>query len=217
MRALIKIMLILVAIFVTIFIFGRVLGILTLENIRFILTEAAKVEIAYLVMVVIILLFADIILSIPTLTVIILAGYFLGFPLAVLSSYIGMASALFTAYFISRKWGERAIAWVVKDEAERADMRDTFSRNGPAMILLSRAAPMVPEVCACLAGATGMKLGRYMLFFTLSTLPYACIAAYAGSISSVDDPKPAIFAMLFLYALLWGGWAWFRRYKITIS
>lgn len=209
-------MLILMGIFITIFIFGRILGILTTDNVRFILEEAARVETAYLVMVVIALLFADVILSVPTLTVILLAGYFLGFPLALLSSYIGIASALFSAYFISTVWGERAMAWVVKDEAERSDMRDTFARNGPMMIILSRAAPMVPEVTACLAGATGMGFGRYMLYFTISTLPYIAIAAYAGSISSVDDPAPAIYAMLFLYAILWGGWLLFRRHQKSI-
>lgn len=217
MKGLIKIMLILMGIFIAIFILGRVLGILTTDNVRFILEQAAQVETAYLVMVVIALLFADVILSVPTLTVILLAGYFLGFPLALLSSYIGIASALFSAYFISTIGGERAMAWLVKDEVKRADMRDTFARNGPVMIILSRAAPMVPEVTACLAGAMGMGFGRYMLYFTISTLPYIAIAAYAGSISSVDDPAPAIYAMLFLYAILWGGWLLFRRHKITIS
>ncbi len=78
------------------------------------------------------------------------------------------------------------------------------------MILLARAAPIVPEVTACMAGATKMPVLRYLLFFTLSTLPYVLIAAYAGSISSVESPQPAIYAALFLYGVLGMGWYAFR-------
>lgn len=79
------------------------------------------------------------------------------------------------------------------------------------MIMLSRAVPIVPEVTACMAGVTRMPIARYFLFFFLSTVPYVVIAAYAGSISSIESPQPAIFAALFLYAVLWVGWFIFRR------
>ena len=70
---------------------------------------------------------------------------------------------------------------------------------------------MLPEITACMAGFTKMAPHRYSLFFALSSLPYVLIAAYAGSISSIEDPKPAIYAALGLYAVLWTGWFLFRR------
>ena len=89
-------------------------------------------------------------------------------------------------------------------------MIDAFHRNGPAMIMLSRAAPIVPELTACMAGATRMNLSLYGVFFAVGTVPYVLIAAYAGSISSVSNPQPAIYAALFLYLTLWIGWYAFR-------
>ena len=99
----------------------------------------------------------------------------------------------------------------MKDPQDRLEMGETFVRNGPVMIILSRAAPMVPEVTACMAGVTAMPYFRYAAFFTLGTLPYALIASYAGSISSLTSPQPAIYATLLLYGVLWTGWLLFRR------
>lgn len=211
MKPLIKVMLLLGALFACTFILGRVLGILTVENVKIWLEQASQVDPYWLAGTVILLLFIDLFVAVPTLTITILAGFFLGFPLGALSAFTGMALAAFCGYAISWKWGEKPIAFLVKDEADRDEMKEAFQRSGPVMIALSRAAPMVPEVTACMAGATKMNLMRYAGFFILSTFPYALIAAYAGSISSADSPQPAIFAALGLYAVLWCGWYLFRR------
>lgn len=103
------------------------------------------------------------------------------------------------------------LRFLVREEVERDELKAAFQRSGPVMIMLSRAAPIVPEVTACMAGATQMPLGHYLIFFLIGTFPYIAIAAYAGSISSVDSPQPAIYAALLLYAVLWLGWFLFRR------
>ena len=211
MKPLLKVMLILGSLFALTFIAGRVLGILTVENVKEWLELAASVDPLWLALTVIALLFIDLFVAVPTLTITILAGYFLGFPAGATAAFVGMSAAAFCGYGISRVWGDRPIAFLVRDEKDRQDMAETFQRNGPVMILLSRAAPIVPEVTACMAGATNMNFLRYVVFFCLSTLPYVLIAAYAGSISSVDSPQPAILAVLFLYGTLWIGWYLFRR------
>lgn len=204
-------MLTLGAIFASTFVIGRLTGVLTVANVQDWLEMAQSIDVKWVVGAVIILLFVDILVSVPTLTVTILAGFFLGFPVGVASAVTGMAMASFSGYWISRKWGHRGITFLVRDEADRQDMTDAFHRNGPAMIMLSRAAPMVPEVTACMAGATRMPFPRYCLFFAISTLPYAMIAAYAGSVSSLENPQPAIYAVLFLYLALWSGWFVYQR------
>jgi len=211
MRPLIKVMLILGSIFALTFVLGRVFDILTVENVKSWLEMAQSVDPVWVAGTVVLLLLLDLFVAVPTLTITILSGYFLGFQIGALAAFTGMSAAAFTGYFISRKWGDRAISLVVKDPNDRLEMAETFNKTGPTMIILSRAAPMVPEVTACMAGATGMPILRYGLFFTISTLPYALIAAYAGSISSADSPKPAIIAALILYAVLWTGWYLFRR------
>ena len=204
-------MLTLGALFALTFIAGRVLGILTVDNVRLWLEMAQQVDAVWVIGTIIALLFLDLIVAVPTLSITVLAGFFLGFPIGAATAFFGMSCAAFGGYLISRIWGGRGIALLVKNENDRQDLVDTFQRSGPAIIVLSRAAPMVPEVTACMAGATRMSPAKYSLFFVVSTLPYALIAAYAGSISSVDSPQPAIYAAFGLYAVLWTGWFIFRR------
>ncbi len=211
MKPLIKVMLVLGSIFALTFVMGRLLGILTVDNVRLWLELAANVDPLWLVGTVILLLFLDLFVAVPTLTITILAGYFLGFPAGATAAFIGMSVAAFSGYTISRIWGERAISLLVRNPDDRQEMARTFHQNGPVMIVLSRAAPIVSEVTACMAGATNMNFVRYAAYFSLSTLPYVLIASYAGSISSVESPHPAIYAVLFLYGTLWTGWYFFRR------
>ena len=113
---------------------------------------------------------------------------------------------------ICRKWGESALAKIVPDQDERVSMHEAFQSHGPGMILLARAAPILPEVTACMAGITRMSLPRFALFWSIGTLPYMGIAAFAGSLSTLDNPLPAIYAALGLYAVMWAGWFVYRRY-----
>ena len=217
MRPLLKVMLVLVCIFGSTFIIGRLLGVLTVENVRTWLAWANEIEPAYVIATVIVLLFADLFVAVPTLTITLLSGYFLGFPAGALAAVAGMSCAAFTGYALSWRWGEKGIDLLIKDASQKAALKSEFQRSGPVMIVLSRAAPMIPEVTACMAGATGMAIWRYGLFFSISTVPYALIAAYAGSISSLEDPRPAIFASLFLYAVLWSCWFMFRRRRKKLN
>ncbi len=206
MRPLLKIMVALTLIFIAIFLLGQFFGLLTVDKVRVLLETAQQTDPTYIFAAVIIILLLDIILSVPTLATILLAGFFLGFPLGAAAGLAGLTLAMLTGYMISRKYGDRAINLLIKNETERTEIATSFARNGPAMIMLARAVPMAPEVTACMAGVTHMPLMRYMIFYALGTLPYVAIAAYAGSISSPNDPKPAIFAGLGLYAALWIGW-----------
>jgi len=79
------------------------------------------------------------------------------------------------------------------------------------VILLSRGSPILPEVSACMAGMTRMPLGKFLVLWLASSVPYAVIAAYAGSISSLDNPQPAIFAAIGLMSVLWISWLVVRR------
>lgn len=205
-------------IFIAIFLLSQFLGLLTVDKVRALLETAQQINPVYIFAAVVILLLLDIILSVPTLATILLAGFFLGFPLGAAAAATGLTLAMLTGYWVSRKYGAGAISLIVKNETERAEMTDSFARNGPAMIMLARSIPMAPEVTACMAGVTHMPLLRYLIFYALGTLPYIGIASYAGSISSLSDPKPAIFAALGLYAALWIGWfVYQRRQKNRLS
>ena len=211
MKPLIKVMLILGCLFALTFVAGRLLGILTVENVQNWLEWAARVDPLVVAGIIVLLLFADLFVAVPTLTITILAGFLLGFPMGAAAAFIGMSLAAFSGYGISRIWGQRGIAFVVKDADDRAALTNSFQSGGPFMIMLSRAVPIVTEVSACMAGATRMPLARYCTFFAVGTVPYVLIATYAGSISSLDDPAPTIIAVLGLNAVLWTSWVVFNR------
>ncbi len=210
MRTLLRVMLILAAIFASTFVIARLLGILTEENVRHWLAEASGISVWWIGAIVVALLFIDLFVAVPTLTVTILAGYFMGFAGGVSAAFLGMMLAAVCGYAICHRYGAGLIARLVSDTDKRQELTDAFHRNGPAMILLSRAAPILPEVTACMAGATRMRFSLFLALVVVSTLPYACIAAWAGSISTVDGPLPAIYAALLLYGVMWSGWAIYR-------
>lgn len=211
MKHLIRVMLILGAIFGCIFLAGHLLGILTTENVRHWLEQAQAIDPLWVAGLVVALLFIDLFITVPTLTLTILAGFFLGFPAGASAAFIGVASAATGGYLISRRWGTPAIRLILKQEQAREDFTTAFRNNGPIMIMFSRALPMVPEITACMAGVTHMPPWRFAAFFTIGNLPYILVAAYAGSVSSVESPQPAIYTALGLYGILWAGWYCLRR------
>lgn len=211
MKSLFKVMLTLGALFALTFVAGRILGILTVENVQSLLEWAQNVDPVLVFALVALLLFADLFVAVPTLTITILAGFLIGFPGGAAAALLGMSLAAGSGYALSRRYGQRGIAALVKNPEERIALNAMFLDYGPAMILLSRAVPILPEVTACMAGATRMPALRYVLFFTASTLPYGLIASFAGSISSLENPKPALIAVIALNVTLWTAWFLFRR------
>ncbi|MBM2575485.1 VTT domain-containing protein [Jannaschia sp. Os4] len=210
MRPLLRVMLLLGGGFAATFVIARLTGVLTEEAVRGWLAAASAVSPAWIAAIVVALLFADLFVAVPTLTITILAGHFLGAPAGTAAALAGTSAAAAAGYGLSRRWGEGVLRRVVGDPAQRVELRDAFARTGPAMIVLSRAMPILPEVTACMAGATRMPPWRYVPLFALGTVPYVAIAAWAGSVSTLRDPMPAIYAVLGLYAVLWTAWAALR-------
>jgi Uncharacterized conserved protein len=211
MKPLIKVFLIIAAFFAATFLPIKFIGILTVEQIEGWLIQARELSPIYVGTIVAALLFADLFIAIPTLTITILSGYFLGHIYGTVSALSGVILAGLCGYTLSRYYGDVILGFLVKDEDKRNDVITTFQKHGFMMILLSRAMPILPEVTACLSGMTGMKFSKFLLAWLISSVPYILIASYAGSISSIENPKPAIFAAIGLSLLLWGSWFLYQR------
>jgi len=211
MKELIKIILIIGACFAATFIIVKSTGILSIEQIEGWLTLAKQASPLHVALIVAGLLFIDLFIAVPTLTIIILSGYFLGHFFGPAASIAGLMVAGICGYFLSRYFGERVLGFLLKDNAKRDEMKRAFHQHGFIMILLSRAVPILPEVTACLAGLTKMPFLKFITAWSISAIPYAIIAAYSGSISSLNDPSPAIFTAIALWATLWFGWFLFNR------
>ncbi len=210
MRHLIKVIAIIASFFALTFILVKATGILSVDQIKAWFIQAKEFSPLYVGSVVVLLLFADLFIAIPTLTVITLSGYFLGFQYGAVSSLIGLMMAGVFGYGLSNIFGENILGFLLKKEKARQEMKSTFIQHGFVMILLSRATPILPEVTACLAGMTKMKFSKFMLAWLISTVPYVLIISYAGSISSIENPKPAIYTAIGIAAILWTGWYLFN-------
>ena len=213
MKTLVKLFLILVAVFASTFVIIKAAGVLTLDDIRAWL-EAAKLVAPWIVgLVVAGLLFADLFIAIPNLTVCILSGYFLGFELGAFFNILGVSAAGITGHLLSRLVGRRFLEKIVRDPVKIKEMENVFHRHGFVMLLISWALPILPEATACLSGFTRMPFWKFLSAWALGAYPYVTIAAYAGSVSTLSDPKPAIYTAIGLSAFFWLSWVIFLRFR----
>ncbi|MBP7770180.1 MAG: VTT domain-containing protein [Aliarcobacter sp.] len=211
MKLLIKTILILISIFTATLLLIKFTGILTVDDIKEIFTNLKSQPSYILGGLIVLFLFIDLFIAVPTMTIIILAGYFIGFELALFYTTIGLLSASLTGYFLSKKYGNKVLNKLSSNEQQKQEMTDLFNKHGVLVLVLSRAVPMLPEISSCLAGACNMSLRRFLLAWFLGTIPYVCVIAYAGSISNLDNPMPAIYAALGITILFWFIWMVFMK------
>jgi uncharacterized membrane protein YdjX (TVP38/TMEM64 family) len=211
MRALMKLVLVLASLFASTFIVAKLSGVLSVEKIEQWLTAAQHIDVLFLASLIILLLFADLFIAVPTLTIMILSGYFLGHFYGSIAAIIGVMLAGISGYVLTYHFGEKLEKLIIKDKQQRAELREQFEQYGVFMILFSRALPILPEVTACLSGMTKMPFSKFLLTWSASTVPYALIATYSGSISSLDNPKPAIITAIVLTSFMWTVWFIFKR------
>ena len=212
MFPLLKVVLTLGAFFTSTFVIAKLTGLFDLEQIRVTLEGFQASGAPWWVGAIVSgVLFADLFIAVPTLELSILAGHVLGFAKGFGHTLLGVCAAGLTGFALSRWKGEYVVRLILRDPAEREDMRRTFQRYGVVMIFLSRALPVLPEVSACMAGVTGMPLRRFVLAWLTVNVPYMALATYSGSVSSLQNPFPAIAAAIGLSVVFWAGWMVFRR------
>ncbi|VAW89007.1 hypothetical protein MNBD_GAMMA17-1039 [hydrothermal vent metagenome] len=215
MKTLIKLFLLLVACFASIFVVIKLTGLVTIDDVKGWLALAETISPLTLAAMIVLLLLVDLVISIPTLIVCMLSGYFLGFGLGAFASMVGLSLVGVVGYTMSRLFGPTLLMKVVKCEDKIEEMANLFHRHGFIMILVSRAIPMVPESAACMSGITKMPLQRFALAWMLSSCPYALMTAYAGSVSTAQDPAPAIVTAIGMMIILWAGVTFFSRYQMA--
>lgn len=211
MKQLLTIAAVLAAVFASTFLILQATGLITIGDVEQVLAMAHDVSPIYVAATVVFLLFIDLFIAVPTLTISILSGYFLGFTLGGLSAAAGMLFAGVTGYAICWMFGPGLLIKIYKDEEKLKRMQKIFNEHGVAVLLMCRAVPILPEVCCCLSGANRMPFLKFLFFYSLSTIPYAFIASYAGSQSTLSDPKPAVFTAMAISFVLWVSWLVFLR------
>lgn len=206
MKDLFKTMFFLALIFASTFILLKSSGIISVEAINNFLQTMQASDRALIALVIIGLLFADLFIAVPTLTIGLFAGYFLGWIPGAMAVVAGFYSAGVTGYLVSRRYGWGLLQRIYRDERRLIDIKASFNRFGPMVLILCRAVPILPEISSCMAGATRMTFARYLLLYSIGSIPYALLASYAGSISTAEDPMPAIVTAIAISLVLWLAW-----------
>ncbi|MBT6329634.1 MAG: VTT domain-containing protein, partial [Kordiimonadaceae bacterium] len=193
------------------FVLIQMTGIISIEKIEIWFNQIRNISPLYLGGFVILLMFIDLFISIPTLATVILAGHFMGYQYGALVAIIGLEIAGNTGYFLGRIFGDKILNFLLKDPEQRNELHSSFNQHGFVMILLSRAVPILPEVTTVIAGMSGMAYPKFLAAWSISIIPYCLFAAYAGSLSTINSPEPAIIVWAFLSSILWTGWYIFNR------
>ncbi|MDH5730451.1 MAG: VTT domain-containing protein [Gammaproteobacteria bacterium] len=212
MKLLLKIALTLAIVFASTFIVIKMSGLLTVDDIKQGFENLRNGPMLMIGLLVVVLLFSDLFIAVPTMTVIMLSGYFLGFSTAMLFSFTGVALAALTGYLLSRRFGDMLLQKVEPNAKNRQQTYELFQRHGMWVLILSRAMPILPEVSACLAGTCKMRFAKFLFGWSIGTIPYLVIVTYVGSISSVHKPMPAIMTAIVVTSILWAGWLLLSRH-----
>ncbi len=211
MKSLLKVILIIALCSASTFVFVQMTGLINVEKIEIWFNDLRTLPPAYLGGFVILLMFIDLFISIPTLATVILAGHFIGYQYGALFAIIGLQIAGNTGYLLGYIFGDKILIFLLKDDQQISELRENFMTHGFFMILLSRAVPVLPEVTTCIAGMSRMPYLKFITAWSLSTVPYCLFAAYAGAQSTINDPEPAIIVWALLTSTLWIGWYFFNR------
>ncbi len=212
MKSLFKVCTIFLFIFCSAFIITRLFGFLTLNDIKSFLQLTYEIHPLYQALLVIVLLAIDILVTIPTLVVTSLSGHYLGFLLGSLASITGLILSGLSGFYCARKFGEQFLRFLGVKVNEIDEVKSIIDRYGLRVICISRAIPMLPELLVCLCGINNIPLKKFLLYWIIGSLPYALVLNYFGSISSYENPWPAIIAAILVSGSL--GYIAFRFKKL---
>lgn len=155
---------------------------------------------------VILLLLLDLLVAIPTMTTILLAGWLLGPVAGGLAASAGLMAMGAAAYGMGRRLGRPLLSRMLKDPERLAGIEAAFARQDMLVLVVCQALPILPELSATLAGIARMPLRRFVLGYAAGVVPFAFIVAAGGAASSPDDLRPAILTAIATSAtllLLW--------------
>ena len=181
-------------------------GLMQRDDVVHWLEQARQIDAWIVAVIVIGLLVADLFIAVPTMTVTLLAGYFLGPVFGALAAATGMITAGALGYVISNRFGRSILRRIINDEGRLHEMEQVFSRYGLTVLMICRAMPILPEVSCCLAGITRMRFVTFGFGYLVGTLPYVVVCTWLGAQSSASDPMPAIWGAAVVSIVMWSCW-----------
>lgn len=211
MKDLVKVAVALAILFASSFLLIQGTGLVTEDSVRAFLAQAHEIHPGWFVAIAIALLLVDLIVAVPTMATILLTGYFLGPWLGGVTSASGLLLMGGAGYAIGRRFGRAVLARIFKDEPRLEAIEAAFARNDLLVLFVCQALPILPELTCTLAGIARMTVPRFLFGYAVGVVPFAFIVAWAGSISTVNDPSPAIYTAIGVSVALLAAWSLLRR------
>jgi membrane protein DedA with SNARE-associated domain len=134
---------------------------------------------------------------------------------ATLGALVAYAIGWYGGRPIIERWGR--YLGITPDDLDRAD--DFFARHGDAAAFFGRMVPIVRSLVSFAAGIAHMRLGRFIVFTFLGSLPWTLLLVVAGMVMGANWEEIGgilkrfeylVLAILVVIALLW---IWFRIVK----
>jgi membrane protein DedA with SNARE-associated domain len=134
---------------------------------------------------------------------------------ATLGALIAYAIGWYGGRPIIERWGR--YLGITPDDLDRAD--DFFARHGDAAAFFGRMVPVIRSLVSFAAGVAHMRLGRFIVFTFLGSLPWTLLLVVAGMVMGANWEEIGgilkrfeylVLAILIVMALLW---VWFRIVK----
>jgi uncharacterized membrane protein YdjX (TVP38/TMEM64 family) len=153
------------------------------------------------------LLAADLFLPIPSSLIMVLSGAVFGVLWGSTFSLVGSIGGEWLGFELVRRYGRRASSKMVGDE-ELERLGRVFDRHGLAVVVVTRALPVVMETMSVVAGLSKMNRGSFLIASLLGTAPIVVVYAYAGAVSrQTGSLVPAVIMLIAVAGL---GWIVFR-------
>ena len=153
------------------------------------------------------LLAADLFLPIPSSLIMVLSGAAFGVLWGSVFSLAGSIGGEWLGFELVRRYGRRASSKMVgDDELER--LSRVFARHGAAVVVVTRALPVVMETMSVVAGLSKMSRTTFLIASLLGTAPIVVVYAYAGAVSR--QTGSLVPALIMLIAVAGLGWIVYR-------
>ena len=172
------------------------LGLMPEEGVVAWLEDLRSIHPGWLMAGVVALLMLDLLVAVPTMMTILLAGWLLGPWVGGAISSLGLMAMGGTGYLIGRIAGRPALARYFGGDRRLGGIEAAFARNDLLILVVCQALPILPELSATLAGIARMPPLRFALGYGLGVIPFALVVASGGAASGPDDLRPAILTVI---------------------
>lgn len=147
------------------------------------------------------LLWADLLLPIPSTVVMSALGWRYGAVIGGLLATLGSVLAGLTGYGLCRMIGETAARKLLGERDYETGHR-LFERGGGWIVALSRALPILPEALACVAGLVRMPFLGFFVALLCGSLPMGFLFAVIGA-AGREAPVWTLALNVVLPGVLW--------------